>query len=87
MRRTHQRSGALLLGSDFKALGVARSLGRHGIPSVVVDRVPRSAWYSRYVTKRFLWPEALDDPRLVPFLLDCARTEGLEQLGAHPDAG
>ena len=34
--------GALLLGSDFKALGVARSLARRGIPIALVDDLPRS---------------------------------------------
>src|SRR5947209_1045321 len=44
--------GVIVLGSDFKALGVVRSLGRRGIPSVIIDTLPRSAWFSRYVTKR-----------------------------------
>ncbi len=39
-RRMH---GAVVLGSDFKALGVVRSLGRQGIPSVIIDNQPRSA--------------------------------------------
>jgi D-aspartate ligase len=78
MRQTVQNPGAVLLGSDFKALGVARSLGRRGIPCVVIDRLPRSAWYSRYVTRRFVWPDALDAPSLVPYLLDLAHAEDLE---------
>jgi D-aspartate ligase len=32
--------GAVVLGSDFKALGVVRSLGRRGVPIVVVDNLP-----------------------------------------------
>ena len=49
-------AGAVILGSDFKALGVIRSLGERGIPCVVIDNIPRSAWFSRYVVKRFKWP-------------------------------
>jgi len=45
--------GAIVLGSDFKALGVVRSLGRQGIPSVVIANQRCSAWFSRYVVKRF----------------------------------
>ncbi|MBE3560608.1 MAG: ATP-grasp domain-containing protein [Ktedonobacteraceae bacterium] len=67
----HQRKlpGAVLLGSDFKALGVARSLGQRGIPSVVVDTLPRSAWFSRYVIERFKWEGQMDDEQFVSFLL------------------
>jgi predicted ATP-grasp superfamily ATP-dependent carboligase len=66
----------LLLGSDFKALGVARSLGRRGVPVAVLDDLPRSAWFSRYVVKRFRWPGSLLDPALVDFLLGLAARGG-----------
>ena len=35
--------GVVLLGSDFKALAVARSLGRRGVPICLIDNIPRSA--------------------------------------------
>lgn len=70
--------GAVLLGSDFKALAVARSLGRHGVPSVVIDNQPRSAWYSRYVVGRHQWDGPMDDPAFVSYLLDLARERGLQ---------
>ncbi|MFI5273483.1 MAG: ATP-grasp domain-containing protein [Ktedonobacterales bacterium] len=71
--------GAVLLGSDFKALGVARSLGRHGVPCAVIDNTPRSAWYSRYVTRRFTWSGPMDDPAFVAYLQDLAKTHGFER--------
>jgi predicted ATP-grasp superfamily ATP-dependent carboligase len=61
--------GALVLGSDFKALGVVRSLGRRGIACAVVDDLPRSAWFSRYVSRRFRWSGAMWGPAFVDFLL------------------
>jgi predicted ATP-grasp superfamily ATP-dependent carboligase len=61
--------GAVILGSDFKALGVVRSLGRRGIPSVVVDDLPRAAWYSRYVLERYRWQGAMWGPEFLDFLL------------------
>jgi D-aspartate ligase len=70
--------GALLLGSDFKALGVARSLGRRGVPIAVVDTMPRSAWFSRYVGRRFKWNDAICGPAFVDFLLGLAGRESLE---------
>ena len=63
------RAGALLLGSDFKALGTVRSLARHGIPTALVDSDPRSAWYSRYPRGHHRWTGKMDSPELVDFLL------------------
>jgi D-aspartate ligase len=70
--------GALLLGSDFKALGVARSLGRRGIPIAVVDTLPRSAWFSRYVGRRFKWNGSIRGPSFVDFLVELAGRESLQ---------
>ena len=68
----------LLLGSDFKALGVARSLGRRGVRVGVVDSLPRSAWFSRHVGRRFRWRDDMLGPAFVDFLLELARTSGTE---------
>jgi predicted ATP-grasp superfamily ATP-dependent carboligase len=70
--------GALLLGSDFKALGVARSLGRRGVPVAVVDNLPRSGWFSRHVSRRYRWTGPMSGTAFVDFLLDVARRDGLE---------
>jgi len=81
----HQRMpGAVLLGSDFKALGVARSLGQRGIPSIVIDNTPRSAWFSRYVIKRFRWHNQMDDAEFVSFLLNIGKRHHLEQWMLFP---
>jgi D-aspartate ligase len=76
--------GAIILGSDFKALGVVRSLGRQGIPSIVIDNVPRSAWFSRYVVKHFLWQGPMDDSALFDFLLQISQKHSLEQWVLFP---
>jgi len=49
--------GAVLLGCDYRALGIARSLGRKGIP-VVALRSPGEplAAASRYVRRSIPWP-------------------------------
>jgi D-aspartate ligase len=67
--------GVLLLGSDFKALGVARSLGRHGVDVAVIDSLPRSAWFSRHVSRRFRWPGPLDGELFVDHLIDMAGSQ------------
>ncbi len=73
-----------MLGSDFKALGVVRSLGRQGIPSIVIDNLPRSAWFSRYVVNRFFWHGPMDDSTFLDFLLQVAQNYSLEQWVLFP---
>ena len=82
--RQYAKPGVILLGSDFKALGVARSLGRRGIPSIVIDTTPRSAWFSRYVVKRFSWQGQMDDEAFVSFLLSIGKKYHLEQWILFP---
>jgi len=76
--------GAIVLGSDFKALGVLRSLGRQGIPSIVIDNLPRSAWFSRYVVKHFLWHGSMDNTAFFDFLLQISQKHSLEQWVLFP---
>ena len=83
-RQQHGIPGAIVLGSDFKALGVVRSLGRRGIPSVVIDNQPRSAWFSRYVSKRFRWRGSMDDGPFLNFLLSIGKEYRLEEWILFP---
>jgi D-aspartate ligase len=76
--------GVVVLGSDFKALGVIRSLGQRGIPCVVIDNTPHSAWFSRYVTKRFKWSTHMEDEKFVLFLLNIGKKYHLEQWVLFP---
>jgi D-aspartate ligase len=78
----------LLLGSDFKALGVARSVGRRGVRVAIVDNLPRSAWFSRYVSRRFRWDESMSSAALPDFLLEIAGrgAEGWVLWPAQDDA-
>jgi D-aspartate ligase len=84
MQRKHGIPGAVVLGSDFKALGVVRSLGRRGIPSIVIDNVPRSAWYSRYVTKHLAWHDHMEGEAFLNFLLSLAKAYRLEHWVLFP---
>lgn len=89
MRQERQVPGVVVLGSDFKALGVIRSLGRHGIPAIVVDGQPRSAWFSRYVTRRFSWEGSMEDPEFAGFLLELGHQHNLRgwlMVAAQDDA-
>src|SRR5215211_1490773 len=68
--------GALILGAEYRALGVARSLGRHGIRvGVVQDGDDTIASQSRYVERSMRFPES-DEARLE--LLAALALDGLE---------
>lgn len=84
MSRRDSTPGAVILGSDFKALGVVRSLGQRGIPCVVIDNQPRSAWFSRYTKKRFHWHHAMSDEQFLHFLLRMGKAYHLEEWVLFP---
>lgn len=76
-QRIH-RPGVVVLGSDYKALGIVRSLGKRHIPCIVVDNLPRSAWFSRYVDKRLRWHGPMDTTAFLHYLLGIAKDHHLE---------
>lgn len=84
MRQPQDEPGVIVLGSDFKALGVVRSLGKRGIPSIVIDNQPRSAWFSRYVMRRFRWKGGMDDEAFLRYLLSIGKTYRLDQWMLFP---
>lgn len=47
--RNSARPGAVVIGGDYQGLGIARSLGRHGIPVCVIDDETSIARVSRFV--------------------------------------
>jgi D-aspartate ligase len=77
-------TGALVVGGEHPGLGVARSLGRRGIPVVVVDDQYSVSSFSRYVT-RYVKVKDLKDPRnAVNAILDVGRKFGLKDWVLYP---
>src|SRR2546421_10485450 len=65
---TPDSRGALVMGADYRALGVARSLGRRGIPVWLINQGGHFvASASRYVRRRLPWP-ICDDRGKINFL-------------------
>jgi len=60
--------GALVVGGAHVSLGLARSLGRRGIPVWLLAQHPLPR-FSRYVRRCFAWPGA-DHPRALDVILD-----------------
>ncbi len=69
-------TGAIVIGGDYRALGVVRSLGRHGIPVWVMTDEHRISASSRFCKRSVEWPDATDEER-VAFLIDLAIENGL----------
>jgi D-aspartate ligase len=79
------KTGAIVIGGDYRGLGIVRSLGRHGIPVWVLVDEHRLAARSRYARRSFSWPEACDDDH-VRLLLDLCATHGLDGWALFPTA-
>ena len=62
--------GALVVGGDYQGLGIARSLGRRGIPVCVVDDQRSIARYSRYTTHAVSVANLRDEEITVRTLLE-----------------
>jgi D-aspartate ligase len=69
-------TAAIVLGSDYRALGIVRSLGRRGIPvHVIASGDDRLAAHSRYAKSTSEWPD--DDAQRRGALEELAGAQGL----------
>lgn len=78
-------AGALLIGGDRTALGIARSLGRQGIAVWVLADGPAVATVSRYAQRTLAWPATAAEQ--LACLISLAEQHGLYgwALFAHSD--
>jgi predicted ATP-grasp superfamily ATP-dependent carboligase len=67
------RTGAVVVGGDYQGLGIVRSLGRRGVPVMVVDDEPSIARYSRYAAGHRTVPDLHDPARALESLLELGR--------------
>ncbi len=78
-RRSSSRTpGALVIGGDYQGLGIARSLGRRGIPVAVLDDEISIARSSRYVQQSLRVPTLRSTEDTIEALHDAARCFGLD---------
>jgi predicted ATP-grasp superfamily ATP-dependent carboligase len=75
------RRGAVVLGGDYQGLGIVRSLGRHGIPVVVVDDERSISAASRWTTRSVRVPSLRTDDDVLSAL---ARLGGLDGWVVFP---
>lgn len=70
--------GAIVVGGDYQGLGIVRSLGRHGIPTCVIDDERSIGKFSRYTTYSQRVADLRDGAAAVEETLRVA-----ERLGLH----
>ena len=71
--------GAIVMGADYRALGVLRSLGRHGIPVWVVKSGDHTlASHSRFASRSFNL-QAGDDEAHLKYFLDLSEEHKLKR--------
>jgi D-aspartate ligase len=75
--------GAVVIGGDYKSLGVVRSLGRRGIPVWVLTDDHTLASWSRYCARSLPWPAAGEAEQLA-YLRDLGQRYGLGGWAIFP---
>lgn len=76
--------GALVVGGDYQGLGIARSLGRRGVPVVVLDDERSIAGSSRFVRRRVRVPDLRSPDAALAALLDVHQRLGLDGWVLYP---
>jgi predicted ATP-grasp superfamily ATP-dependent carboligase len=80
---TLEDAGALVIGGDYRGLGIVRSLGREGIPVWVLTDEHLLAATSRYARRSLPWP-ATDEAQRVNYLLDLGVRHRLDGWALFP---
>jgi predicted ATP-grasp superfamily ATP-dependent carboligase len=76
--------GAVVIGGDFQGLGIARSLGRRGIPVCIIDDEHSIARYSRYATHFVRVKDLRDEQETIRTVLDIGRRFKLQDWVLYP---
>jgi D-aspartate ligase len=71
------RPGALVVGGEHPGLGIARSLGRRGIPVYVVDDQHSVSQFSRYATRVVRVEDLRDERKTIESILEIGQQFGL----------
>jgi D-aspartate ligase len=76
--------GAVVVGGDHPGLAIARSLGRRGIPVVVIDDQFSISRFSKYVTRFERVPDLKDQQAAVDSVLEVGQRLGLKDWVLFP---
>lgn len=87
---SHSRSmhgdsvGGVVIGGDYQGLGIVRSLGRHGIPTCIIDDEFSIARFSRFAKHAVRVAELRHPDASIEALLRTGRRLGLEGWVLYP---
>jgi predicted ATP-grasp superfamily ATP-dependent carboligase len=70
--------GAIIVGGEHPGLGIARSLGRRGIPVCVIDDQHSVSRFSKYVTRTVRVKDLRNEQNAVESVLEVGQRYGLE---------
>ena len=73
-----QQVGAVVIGGEHPGLGIARSLGRRGIPVIVIDDQHSVSQFSKYVTRAVRVKDLRDEQNTVESVMEIGQRYGLE---------
>jgi len=76
--------GALVIGGEHPGLGVARSLGRRGIPVYVLDDQQSISSFSRYVTRTVRTQDLRDERKTIDAVLETGHRFNLRNWVLFP---
>jgi D-aspartate ligase len=77
-------AGAVVVGGDYLGLGIARSLGRRGVPVCIVDDERSIARFSRFATHRLRVADLRGEQQAVEAVLGVGDRLGLEGWVLYP---
>src|SRR6202162_4380828 len=78
MKMKQQTVGALVIGGEHPGLGIARSLGRRGMPVYVLDDQHSISKFSRYATRVIRVSDLRDEQKTVDTVLEVGQRLGLK---------
>jgi D-aspartate ligase len=73
-----EQVGAIVIGGEHPGLGIARSLGRRGIPVFVIDDQHSISQFSKYVTKVVRVKDLRDEQNTIESVLKVGQHHGLK---------
>lgn len=76
--------GGVIIGGDFVGLGIAQSLGRRGIPVIVIDDERSVTRFSRYSARSIHVPDLRDPQHLLDELEQARVRHGLDGWVLYP---
>jgi predicted ATP-grasp superfamily ATP-dependent carboligase len=76
--------GGVVVGGDFQGLGIARSLGRRGLPVCIIDDERSIGGSSRYTTRSVRVPDLRDEQKTVDVLMREGRRLNLKGWLLYP---